>query len=795
MTQNKVHSSINVLGLSIGLASVMLIILYIKDEVSYDRFHKEVGAIHRIVSQQYNEGGLPENKESITGHLQGPRFMAGIPEIEQYVRLHGDRVDVKTGTEVFSQELLRSDPNFFSMFSFPLIHGNPETCLGNPNSVVISEDFALRQFGSLDAVGKTLMLKGRESFAANTATESFEPHTVTAVAKRSPENSSIKFDMVLPLEVPQEALGNDYNWFNFFLNTFVSLQPGANVATVDEKMQQLYVSQSSEVAKILNAQYGGHDIPATYYLQPFTDMHLNVELSVGNGLSDASSPTYSYVLSAIAVFILLIACINFINLTVARSVRRSREIGIRKVVGGKRKQLILQFLGESLLLCLIAFALAIPLVQMALPLLNELSNKALALSYLFDARLVLGYVALFVSTGFLAGFYPALILSKFKPVDTLYNRFVLSGKNRLQKSLVVLQFALASFLIIGTLVINRQFDYLISQELGYDDSDLVLVEKQGLTREELALFRDRLVSGGNILEVEGKSGGSWVTVAKVGTGKQIQFVQETVSQGYAPLLDLSMSAGRNFSMDHPSDATQGVLVNEAFVREAGWEDPIGQTVDYWYNQTKFTVIGVVKDYHYDSLLQKIGPQLFTMKPTDGLGMMYVKIASGRATAALGDIEGAFKELFPIQPYSYDFLQDRNLKNYETEAKWKQIVMLSALLTIFISCIGLFALSMLAAEKRTKEIGVRKVLGASARNVVTLLSRDFIALVIFSLLLSIPMAWFVAGRWLQNYPYRIHLGWQIFAWAALLVLLIALSTVCFQAIRAALAKPVKSLRTE
>lgn len=787
LTQSKVYSAINILGLSLGLACAMLIILYVKDEVSYDRFHREVGQIHRIVSQKYSEGGVPENKDSSTGYLQGPRFAENIPEIGAYVRLMNDRVDVKLGADIVSQELLRSDPNFFSMFTFPLRYGDPLSCLMDPNSVVLSEDLALKYFGTPNAVGRTLMLK---------VGDSFEPHTVTAVAQRSPQNSSIKFDMISPLQVPTEALANDFNWFNFFLNTFVTLQPGADVALVNKKMQDLYVSQSSRAAKILDEQYGGHGTPSKYYLQPFVDMHLSEDLPAKNGLSGASNPVYSYILSAIAVFILLIACINFINLTVARSVGRAREIGIRKVVGGQRMQLIFQFLCESLLLCFFAFTLAVLLVQLALPVFNGLSNKALAISYLFDAELVLGYGILFVATGFLAGFYPALILSKYRAVETLYSRFVLRGKNRLQKSLVVLQFALASFLIIGTIVLYRQFDFLTTQELGYDDSDLVLVEKQGLTLEELALFRERLTSKGNILEVAAKNSGQWVTVAKVGGDQEIEFVNEEVSQALIPTLGIPLKAGRNFSRDRPSDATDAVLVNEAFVKESGWKDPLGQTVDFWYNQKKYTVIGVVRDYHYDALLHTIGPQLFSMAPASiSWGAIYIKIAPGSATASLGLIGKTFRELFPLQPYSYNFLEDRNYENYQAEAKWKQIMLFSAVLTLFISCIGLFGLALLSSEKRTKEVGIRKVMGASTKHVVALLSLDFIKLVLLALLLSIPVTWIVAGKWLQNYPYRIQLGWQVFAWAALLVVLIALSTICFQAVRAALANPVKSLRTE
>jgi putative ABC transport system permease protein len=532
-----------------------------------------------------------------------------------------------------------------------------------------------------------------------------------------------------------------------------------------------------------------------YFLQPFTRMHLDAELPPQNGLSDASNPVYSYILSGIALFILLIASINFVNLTIARSVRRAKEIGIRKVVGGERRQLILQFLGESFLLCLFAFSFAILLVQLVLPVFNELSNKVLSIAYLLDIKLVIGYLLLFLCTGFLAGFYPALVLSSYQPVQTLYSRFNLAGKNYLQKSLVVLQFSLASFLIIATITIYAQFKYLTTQDLGYDDNNLVLVGKQSLKRAEADIFKRTLLSNPNIVDVASKNGGNWGTVAKVNGDSTIQFEYETVDETYIPLLEIQIKQGRNFSKQYPSDSTHSVLVNEAFVRKAGWKNPLGQVVNFWYNNEKYSVIGVVKDYHYNSLNQEIGPQLFTMKAGNPYGLSLIKIKPKTGTASLKHIEATFKKLFPLAPYSYTFKDEQNLRAYEAEAKWKQIMLFSAILTIFISCIGLFGLSVLSAEKRTKEIGIRKVLGASVNSVVAILSRDFVKLVILALLLAIPLAWLAANKWLENYPYRISLSWQLFVLAGIFVILIALATVSFQAIRAAMANPVKSLRTE
>ena len=786
LIRNKIYSFINILGLSLGLACAMLIMLYVKDEVSYDKFHTDVDTIYRVVSAREDKDGN-ERKNSNTGFLQGPVFTDNVPEIDAFVRIQVGRKDVKMDTEVVSEDLLYVDPNFFSMFSFPVVYGNQETSLKDPQSVVISEELATKQFGTTDAVGKTLMLREGEAFV---------PYTVTAITKKCPQNSSIKFDMLLPFKASNEEMANGENWFNSFLNTFVTVKPGSNLGLVNDKIQKTYLSESAEAAKIISERYGDMGALGVYSLQPFTDMHLNKELPAQNGLSDASNPMYSYILSGIALFVLLIACINFVNLTVARSVRRSKEIGIRKVVGGERKQLIVQFLGESFLLCFFAFALAIVLVQLALPVFNELSNKVLTLSYLFDAKLILGYMALFIVTGLLAGFYPALVLSNYNPVETLYSRFILSGKNYLQKSLVVLQFALASFLIISTLVIYKQFNFLTTQELGYDDSNLVVVEKEGLTRDQFALFKEQLKSDPNIVDVAGKNNGFWFSAAKVNGEQQVNFAYEIVSESYIPMLDIKFVEGRNFSDKHPSDPTHSIIVNESFVKEAGWKNPIGETVDFWYNEgEKYTVIGVVEDYHFYALNQRISSQIFLMKPESSFGEALIKIKPNGATDALNHIAATFKQVFPVNPYSYVFKDDQNKREYEAEAKWKQIMLFSAILTIFISCIGLFGLSVLSAEKRTKEIGIRKVLGASVNHVVTILSKDFIILVVIALVIAIPIAWLVAGQWLQDYPYRIELGWQVFVAAAALVIFIALSTVSFQAIKAAISNPVKSLRTE
>jgi len=783
--RNKVYSFINITGLSLGLAAAMLIILYVKDEVSYDRFQKNVSNIYRITFTMLNKDGGVEHRDGITGYFQGPKFTANVPGIQSFVRIQSGGVDIKKGTDVTSEEMLKVDSSFFSVFSFPLLSGNPKTCLSNPYSVVISEDEAKKQFGTTDAVGKILVLRNDSTFV---------PYSVTAVAKRCPQNSSVKFDILLPFRPSAKDLQSSENWFNFFLNTFVVLDPKANVASVQNQMQQFYDRDSKEAMKMLTEKYGPVFGKAQYGLQPYAAMHLSKDFPPDAGLTDASNPLYSYILSGIALFILLIACINFINLTVARSLKRAKEIGIRKVVGGNRKQLMIQFLGESFILCLIAFVMALAIVKLVLPVFNDLSNKTLSLSYLFDAKLTAFYIILFLTTTLLAGFYPALILSGFNPVQTLYSRFTLSSKNYLQKSLVVLQFALASFLICATIIIYLQFNFLTTEKLGYDDSNLVLINKN-LNRDEAKLFKEQLMKDPDIIGVAPKNGGYSGTRAKVNGDSTIDFAYETVDESYLPLLKIPLVSGRNFSKDYPSDSSHAVLVNQSFAKEAGWNNSLGHEVNFWYKNEKYTVIGVVKDYHFEALSKKIDPQLFTMEPKNNFGMVYIRIRPNTAGSSLAYIQKTFKSLFPLTPYSYTFKQDDNSKNYQAEAKWKQIMLFGAILTIFISCIGLFGLSVLSAEKRTKEIGIRKVLGASVRSIITTLSTDFLKLVILSMLIAIPAAWLATGKWLDHYPYRISLSWWMFSLAAILVVIIALSTVSFQAIKAALANPVKSLRTE
>ncbi|GEO09220.1 ABC transporter permease [Segetibacter aerophilus] len=781
--RSRTFSLINILGLSVGLACCMLIFLYSKDEISYDRFHEKKDNLYRLtVDMTHSDGKV--DKIGSTGMVPGPAFKRTIPEVEDFVRVQSASFNIKHGKDVFDQPALYVDSNFFSAFSFPLVAGNSKTALNDIHSVVLSEDVAKKYFGQQKAIGQILEL--------NTG-ERFEPFIVSAIAKRSPQNSSIKIDMLVPMKFAQSQ-SEDNQWMNFFLNTFIVLKPATNPREVEAKFESVFRTEAAVQVKEMEEKFGLKD-KVRFGLQPLLQMHLSKDYPADNGLTDASNPIYSYILTGIALFILLIACINFINLTVAHSLKRAKEIGIRKVIGGQRNQLILQFLGETFILTFIAFVFAILLLKLVLPFFNELANKSLAISYLFDVKLVAGYVFLFLLTGLLAGFYPALVLSRFNPVQTLYGRFRLTGRNYLAKGLVVFQFTLATFLIVATMIIYSQFNYLTHFDLGYNDENVAILNTGHIDREKLEVFKTELLKNSSIAGVTADQGGRWGTIAHVNDGKEMNFDFKHVDENYFPLFKIPIVTGRNFSTDFVSDTAEAAIINQTFAKEAGWKDPVGNQVDFFYMNKKYRVVGVIKDYHYLSLAEKIGPQLFTMNPRYKYRDVFIKLKPGNVSASLKYLEKTFKALFPARPYQYNFKDAQNDAQYEREAKWKQIITFGAVLTIFISCIGLFGLATLSAEKRTKEIGIRKVLGASVTIIAGKLSTDFLKLVMLASIIASPIAWWVMNKWLQNYPYRVPINWWMFGFAVLAVVLVAFVTISYQAIKAAIANPVKSLRTE
>jgi ABC-type antimicrobial peptide transport system permease subunit/DNA-binding Lrp family transcriptional regulator len=788
LKRHPLFSFINISGLSIGLALCMLIVLYLKDEKSFDKFHSKKERIYRIVRDDIQPDGTATH-DGNTGMRQAPSFKDAIPEIESFVRVQSERIAVKVGNEIFEQEGLYADSNFFSVFDFPVTSGNPATALKEENAVVLSEEVAVKFFGSKDVLNKTIELPlGKDKV--------FIPFKVTAVVPHSPLNSSIDITMLLPMELNMaQRMGgpSDNSWMNFYLNSFVVLDKNADPKKVESKMAKVYTESAREEIKEMREKYDFKG-EMKYFLQSLKDMHLSTKYTSGNGLKESSKPVYGNILSGIALFILLIACINFINLTLARSLKRAKEIGIRKVVGGERSQIIIQFLGETFLLCLIAFLLALAIVIIVLPVFNALSGKFLSFSYLFDLKLLAIYTGLFLLTSLMAGFYPAFVLSGFDPVKTLYNRVRFAGKNYLGHSLVILQFAIAAFLIISTITVYRQFSHLTGMDLGYNDKDLVMLRTDRMKPGKLQSFKSELLKDPSIKEVAARQGGNWYTVAKV-DGKSMDFALEILDTDRFDLLVIPIVQGRNLSPSFPSDSTSSVLVNEEFVRKAGWKDLKNRKVDFFYDSLKYDVVGVVKNHHFESLAEKIGPQLFIMHPKYDYGELMIRIGHGQNQRAIDHIRKVTKAMFPLMPFNYSYKDVTNRQQYEVEEKFQKIILYSAIMAIFISCIGLFGLANLAAEKRTKEIGIRKVLGDTVIGISSRLSIRFLQLVMIAVVIAIPAAWYAMNLWLENYPFRIEIGVWVFVITVFTLVLIALLTTGYQSLKAARANPVKSLRSE
>lgn len=786
---NKLFAIIKILGLGLGLSVCLLIFLYAKDEISYDRFHVNKSLVFRVI-QDWQIG--KDNPQTIgtTNAIVGETFSREIPEVQQFVRVNGGPVTVKkSNNDVLTETPMFVDANFFSVFTFPLVEGNGSIALKNLYSVVLSKDMAIKYFGTTGVIGKTMQLK---------INEEFENFTITAIAENTPLNSTIKAGMLLPFG-NYEKYNSNKDWLGGSMNTFLMLSPQANTKAVEIKMQQIFDKNTRAFIAKIKQQEKDMAVSIKLSLQPLTAIHLSTKAGPDNGMTDGSKPAYSYILSCIAVFILIIACINFINLAVAQSLKRSKEIGVRKVLGSTRSQLIWQFLIESFLVSLIAFTIAIVLTASILPFFNDLANKRLSLSYLSDGYLYAGYFLLLLITSFIAGFYPSLVLSAFKPVKVLYGKQKLMGKNYFTKALIVLQFGLAIFLIIGTFAVNSQLNFLYHTKLGYDSSNLVSIELPVRKSSDKlpALFKNELTGQKDILNIAASNSGRSISGVKV-EGKEITIEKGRIDDQFLPTFKIPLIAGRNFSSKYPGDSVHSVIVNESFVKEAGWtvNNAVGKSLNYMSGKNEpAIVVGVIKDYHYTSLKEKITSQLFTMDPNFNYGQIWVKISPDNISQTLALLQKTFKRVVPYYPYTYRFMDDINAERYQTEAKWKQIIGIASGLFIFISCIGLFGLVILSVEQRRKEIGIRKVLGAAVSRIALLISREFIILIAIAFVFAVPAGYYAISKWLQDFPYRININWEIFAFAGVMVMLIALLTISVQALRAATANPVKSLRTE
>lgn len=786
MTRNKVYTLINVFGLSIGLACVMLITLYIKDELSFDRFNTNGPRIYRLVMDGHNPDGS-EMHQSFTGEVQGQTFKDQIPGIAALCRVNGGGESlVRKGDDLISEPMLYADKSIFSIFSFPLVKGDPATALNNPGSVVISQDIAKKYFGSEDPIGKV--------FQINTDGK-FHPYKVSAVAKNTPLNSTIQFKFLLPIEPTLPKTRGTDDWFDSFLSAFIYLRPDADPNHVERQMTQVFDNTVGHSSQYLSIIKKFPKFSTAFHLEPYFDVHLSKIYGTGNGLQPSNKADYSYILGGIALFILFIACINFINLSLSRAMRRSKEIGVRKVIGGSRRQLILQFLGESFILSFTGSVLAILVVVLCLPQFNELAGKNLQASYLLNGQTIGLFLLILVANTLLSGFYPALVLSGFKPVQTLYGKLKFNSHNYFGKSLVVLQFVVAIFLVIGTLVMQQQFSYLIGFDLGYKPQNIVDLQLPQSKNPNYESFKNALLQHPSIKQVSGQLA-SFTSVYgsdfKFGD-KEIQSAYLDVDNDFLSEMNIRLLAGHGFR-SAAGDTTECV-VNEAFVKQMGLsESPIGHVINH--DKDRYTIIGVTADFHSTSLLNPtIGPLFLDQNAKAQYNDVMIKIEGGQKESALAAIRKEYRAIIPDYPFNYNFLTDELAQQYDSTNKWKEIISIASIMAIVISCLGLFGLATLAIEQRVKEIGVRKVLGASVSQISTVLTANFLKLVFISIVIATPLAWYAMNKWLEDYPYRISMNFWVIVIAGGGSILIAVLTIGSQAIKAATANPVKSLRSE
>jgi ABC-type antimicrobial peptide transport system permease subunit len=773
--RHKGYSFINIAGLSIGLACSIIILLWVQDELSFDRFHENADRIQRIVAdwEKYNWDGFDK--------VPGPLALAineEIPSILQVARISEcSRQVFKYKNNVFYENNgIIADPSLFKIFSFPFLRGDLETSFSDPSNIVISESMARKYFGEEDGFGKTIEVDGKSAVLAG-------------IIKDIPPNSHIQFDYVFSTE-SDKNYGTNWNAFNSM--TYVLLQEGANVEELGPMI--------TEVAKNHNSPHVQMGVSLRF--QPLSRIHLDARKSPEKFLKLGDSQ-YIYLFSIIAFFILLIACVNFMNLSTARSSMRAREVGIRKTVGGKKGQLIRQFLAESIILSCLSCMIAIALTNLFIPTFNQISEKKMTF-HLIELNHILGILAIILFVGLLAGAYPAIYLSSLKPVFVLKGA-IGSGRRKavFRKVLVVFQFSLSVMLIIGTVVVHKQLQYVRNKNLGLDKENVIFLPIRENIGKQFDTFKKELLENSGILQVTATNYmfaiDSWHTTGVHWEGKDPEYMQDvvwhSVDYDFFETLKMELKEGRLFSPEFQTDPQEAFILNEEAVRQMGIESPVGKPFVFALSQDNFKkgrIIGVLKDGYYRSLHHKISPHVFHLNRNWTYGVILVRIAGEHA---LSHIKNIWEKINPVSPFEFQFLEQTYEKLYRKEAQIRKVLNYFASLAILISCLGLFGLASFMTEQRTKEIGIRKVLGSPVSWVVWLLSQEFLKCVGLANLIAWPIAYYALRKWLQNFAYKTNIGVGILLFSAALAVFIAFLTVGYQSIKAANANPVDSLRYE
>lgn len=780
LIRNKAFSFINIFGLALGLTCSILITLWVNDEYRVDKFHTNGDYLFQVYERQYYDGKI--NAGYSTQGLLADELKKNVPEVLYASAMDGAAAPGASSTFEAGSKINKMDgyfagSDFFSMFSYPLLKGKADGALSSPSAVAISRRMANMFFGdAANAIGKTIRYENKEDLE------------VTAVFEDLPANSSMQFDFVRSWIAYVRDNAWVQNWGNTSPSTYIQLRKDADPQKVEAKIKDF----------IYNYRQKDPASRTELALQSYPDKYLHSNFS--DGQINGGRIEYVHLFTLVAIFTLLIACINFMNLATAQSGKRAKEVGLRKVIGAVRSSLIGQFIGEAVLLTLFSIFIAILLVALLLPAFNSVTGKQLSLPFNYPAFWAI-LVGLVVVTGLVAGSYPAIFLSSMNPVQVFKSGIKAGwGAVFFRKVLVVFQFSLSVLLIIGMIVIYRQMNYIQSRNLGYDRDNLIYVPIEGDLVKNYGVFKDKAASVPGIVNISKMRNSPTIIEHHTGSiywkGKdpnlEVSFADGVVGYDFVKTMKLEMASGRDFAKDFSSDST-AYIINETAVKKIGYQDPVGQTIK-WGNHPG-TIIGVVKDFHFNSLHQTIDPLIMRLDDNWSWGTILVRVQAGKTKEVLTQLEKICKELNPKFPFAYQFSDLEYARLYKSEQVVSKLSGFFAFLAIFISCLGLFGLATFTAAQRTKEIGVRKVLGASVAHIAGMLSGDFLKLVGIAFIIAFPVAWLMMNNWLQNFAYKINIEWWMFAVAGVATVCIALLTISYQSIKAALSNPVKSLRTE
>jgi putative ABC transport system permease protein len=802
LLKNRTFSLINIIGLAVGLACFILLALFVADELSYDHYNEKADRIYRVNSDIVFGGN--KQKMATVPDPMGAVLKKDYPQVEEYVRFFdpGAVKRIRKGNGYIREpNTVYADSTLFDVFTLPAVAGDTKTALNNPNTVVITKTIANKYFGTSYAVGKTIATgEGKNDL-----------YEVTAVIKDIPHNSHFNFDFIFSMK------NVDYKWGNFLGNnfqTYILLKEGTDYKTIAKNLDDVVIKyvlpQAKQYMNINSMQEfkkAGNKIE--YSLMPLTYIHLHSDRSFEMDIKGNSNIQYMYIFSAVALFVLLLACINFMNLSTAQSAGRSKEVGIRKVLGTQKKLLIGQFLTESIIMAIISLLLGVLTVWLTLSYFNSLSGKQLLMADLLQPKYLLFLLLLPLVIGFLSGIYPAFYLSSFNPITILKGKQ--SGgvkKSVLRNGLVVFQFCTTIILFVGTIVVYRQLNYIQTKKLGYNREQILVVRGTMALGNNTKTFmqqvsgltgiKDATYAGFLPVTNSARTDNSFSKEAVMDAKNGLLMQMWDIDDKYISFMGMEMAKGRSFLKELATDSSS-IIINETAAKLLALDSPLGKKLYAHFDNGKgleqfgYNIIGVVKNFHFESLKENVGPLCFRYGKSDWT--VAFKINTANVERLINNIESKWKSIAPGQPFVYNFLDESFDEMYRTEQRTGKLGLTFAIIAILIACLGLFGLATYIAEQRIKEIGVRKVLGASVGNIARMLSKDFMQLVLVASVIAFPIAWWAMNRWLQDFAYRINISWWIFFVAGILALLIALCTVSFQAIKAAIANPVRSLRTE